>query len=1570
MTQIKNVFNFLKNYNELLNPIITDINRQIWSYRILDAPIIDELWSIYQTEDLEQLKILEINRPELKSCPSPDEIIIEWLRGNWRSLDIYDIKYEEKKIFNRIEVKNNKEEIVEIEECFIDDKARLNSYEKWNMERKKWLNTERPKRNGLNLYNSLFRLYSDIKRESESVELILGDGIITWNTLERTINHPVLLQRVNLKFNPDKPSFIIACDELETELYTSMLRAIPSINQSLLPEIIEEGEHDIYHIADKENNIGFYKRLINIVDEKGKYIEKHENNNDTPRIMHNPILFLRKRTLGYSIFIDSIIEHIQDNGGTDIPDFFNTMVGNYREDKTKDDSLQIWNEDGIDKDVLLTLPANKEQLKIIKYLDDYGEVLVQGPPGTGKTHTIANLIGHLLSEGKNVLVTSHTEKALTVLKDKVYGDLQGLCISVLSESSQKKEMDATLFEIAEKSTIVDTFQSKKKIGELESKREKLINKYQEKNQELIEIRSLNYKDVVLDNETISPINAAKFINEGKDKYDYIPGISRDDTVGIPISDEQLEKLYKSNSLVTIIEEKVLSNDLPNLEDIWETEDFNIKVDRYFKYNDILKEKRSNLTFSKEIDIQTLENLLHEVKIIKEELNKLKGFQYAILSRNIQDVVYIEFWQIIFGEYNEMMSDYEDYRKLTFDNEYDIPEEIQTEDTLETLKDIINSNKEIPVNLFNSILNPKWKTLRDLIRNNGKVIEKIQDYKNIYMIMSYEIKRRKLVSRINKLMKDTIKGFELDEKGFEIGSEIFIKKVKIALNWYKDNWTIYVNKAKEYIEVIDTYDELYYRNTEDPVKSIKETIDNCFITNMEEKINSILLEELEDDFNKYEEQLHKCNKCGKYFQNLIETVKEKNKERYSVIYLEIKELYNKKEVHLLRNYLLDKIESIAPEWKNVIKKRKGIHGNNIVPENIHLAWRWYQLNNQINRINSYDLNTIQKELEKINKLLIKNARELAYEKSWYYKIKNITDQQTQAIEGWRQTMKQLGKGTGKRAPMLLKKARELMPLCQTAIPVWIMSLNKVAENFQPGENKFDVIIIDEASQANILALSALYLGKKIIIVGDDEQVSPSSIGIKANEMNALIEQYLGDIPNNHLFNGQTSVYDMAKTTGFKSLMLTEHFRCLPEIIEFSNALSYNHKIKPLRDDSNVSVKPAVVNYRVTNAYRDSNKTNQVEAEHIASLICTCIEMDEYKDKTIGVISLLGEKQAYEIDKILQMKLEPKEYENRRIQCGTSAQFQGDERDIMFLSVVESPNENGGPVRLVSEGGRNDMYRKSYNVAASRAKEQMWIVYSLNPEIDLKPEDLRLKLIRHAINPLSLVYETKLDKTESDFEIKVMRALLDKGYKVYPQWKVGAYRIDMVVEDKDKRIAIECDGERWHTMDSLADDMKRQAILERLGWRFIRVRGSVFYKDPEETLGWLFQELYGYEIKPNYLNQEEKEDDNKNIDNTLIDEIKRKANEIRIEWNEEFDETEKIQNVEESTLEKSENKDEVVKKDITEGFSLKEEDKEFEEKVEEKFIKNKEVKEKKKVRVNNIKNETKKNSEKPLFDFRKR
>lgn len=106
-------------------------------------------------------------------------------------------------------------------------------------------------------------------------------------------------------------------------------------------------------------------------------------------------------------------------------------------------------------------------------------------------------------------------------------------------------------------------------------------------------------------------------------------------------------------------------------------------------------------------------------------------------------------------------------------------------------------------------------------------------------------------------------------------------------------------------------------------------------------------------------------------------------------------------------------------------------------------------------------------------------------------------------------------------------------------------------------------------------------------------------------------------------------------------------------------------------------------------------------------------------------------------------------------------------------------------------------------------------SLDPANDLKPGDIRKMLIDYSLNPESVtIANAKIEaKAESPFESAVARFLTVRGYHLVQQWKVGAYRLDMVAVCGRKKVAIECDGERWHSgEDKIREDMERQTILD--------------------------------------------------------------------------------------------------------------------------------------------------------------
>jgi len=229
-------------------------------------------------------------------------------------------------------------------------------------------------------------------------------------------------------------------------------------------------------------------------------------------------------------------------------------------------------------------------------------------------------------------------------------------------------------------------------------------------------------------------------------------------------------------------------------------------------------------------------------------------------------------------------------------------------------------------------------------------------------------------------------------------------------------------------------------------------------------------------------------------------------------------------------------------------------------------------------------------------------------------------------------------------------------------------------------------------------------------------------------------------------------------------------------------------------------------------------------------------------------------------------------------------------VMFLSMVDVP-EGDGPLPLRNEEGHEYMFKKRFNVAASRARDQLWVVYSLDPDTDLKPGDIRRKLILHARDQhqRNQVLKEQEQKIESEFERQVLQRLVKAGYRVTAQWPVGAYRIDLVVEGAGRRLAVECDGERWHSAEKLGEDMARQAILERLGWRFVRIRGSQFFRNPDIAIEPVFTRLRALDIPPEgSIAQNSGDPGGQELKNRII----RRADELRGQWKESTDHSEVV------------------------------------------------------------------------------
>jgi very-short-patch-repair endonuclease len=586
----------------------------------------------------------------------------------------------------------------------------------------------------------------------------------------------------------------------------------------------------------------------------------------------------------------------------------------------------------------------------------------------------------------------------------------------------------------------------------------------------------------------------------------------------------------------------------------------------------------------------------------------------------------------------------------------------------------------------------------------------------------------------------------------------------------------------------------------------------------------------------------------------------------------------------RRTLLKQINRSAPAWASALENRHPEHDKPQPPGDPDTAWEWRQLYDELERRASVSLDELQQRIEDLGGQLLEVTAQLVEKQTWMNQIRQVTSEQRQALGHYALYRDRITKSRkGVLDQHFIQAARKEMELAKQAVPVWIMPLAEAAETFDPSNTRFDVVIIDEASQCDPTGMFALYLAKQAVVVGDKEQVTPTVFQDRT-EVLKLINNYLSGIPGRLAYDGETSVYELAEPSFGGVIALTEHFRCAPDIIAFSNELSYKGEIKPLREASSIPLNPHVVHFRVESGRDRGDNVNEVEAETVAALLCAAIEQPEFakndhgKPTTFGVVSMVANNQALKIDGILRQRLEPAEYRRRQVLCGDSAQFQGDERDVMFLSLVDSPPSEP-PLAMKQEGGKK-VFKKRFNVAASRARNQMWIVHSLNHETDLQPGDYRRRLIEHALDPNAWERELlkRMERTESIFEERVLRRLVESHYNVLPQFHVGAYRIDLVITGNGRRLAVECDGEQYHGPEKLQEDGERQAILERLGWKFVRIRGSIFFRDEDRALEPMFGRLAELNIPPELEFTEAKP----SAKSEIVERVIRRAQEMQACW----------------------------------------------------------------------------------------
>jgi len=1107
--------------------------------------------------------------------------------------------------------------------------------------------------------------------------------------------------------------------------------------------------------------------------------------------------------------------------------------------------------DGGTEELYFPLPYNDEQVTIVQRLKRAAGVTVQGPPGTGKTHTIANVICHYLATGKRVLVTSRGEPALGVLQEKIPEEVRALTVALLtSDRKGIEQFQGSIKAIQHRVSQINPELTRQEIARLQSSIDRAHSELIIIDRKVDEIAIQQLSPIEVDGAPMRAQTLAELVVSGRAVHGWFEdSITLAPEHAPPLSSDESGRLRESRRRlgrdIVYVQARVPSAEsFPSIPALGELHDVLVKresIEDEVRRGDLLPLKAT----TPEV-LEATRNLLlliDEMIGVVAELEQFGGGWPLELRAKCRQASFASersALESLFADLDTIIEARAEFLKtpVVF-----AEAGLSHSRTVEAVARAVETGKPFG---FVSLGASDAKEEIAAIRIEGRSPSTPSDWTKVQRWIGLHEQVLTFNTRWN-----------------EIHQLLSVPPLNGGVSGLRQLEVVATAARKAHM-LATYFDVQFLKGTRSVFERAPETSLSASRSELESVRQQLLrhltfaeLSRAAMQLSDFQEKLAgKSGPVSDTLRHFIEKILgngEVSRERVCAQYAEL--LEELRRIATLANDL--SFVHDAARWletSGAPKLASGVRGtpvsetgeDAIFPSTWRDAWNWARVRTYLDAIEARDeLLTLARRRREVEGGLARFYREMVAKAAWLATKRNATPKILQALAGYATAIQRIGMGTGPNATRYRRDAREMMFDAAGAVPCWIMNHNRVSEAMPADIGAFDLVIVDEASQSDLWALPAILRGKKILVVGDDKQVSPDAGFRESSRIQELLDRFLVDQPYAAEMTPEKSLYDLAaRVFAADQVMLREHFRCVPPIIEYSNRTFYQNQILPLRiPRASERIEPPLVDLYVEGGVRDQRDRNDCEAQAIAEEIAAILKEEKFAGRTIGVVSLLGSDQAKYIDSVVSQKCDVAELHRRKFLCGDARAFQGSERNIMFLSLVADPTN--------CKALAGNMFNQRFNVAGSRAQDRMYLVRSVMAS-DISDRDLRMTLLSHFDKPLAMnggETERLIDLCESGFEQQVYTELSSRGYRVIPQVKSGAYRIDMVVEGaSDIRLAIECDGDEYHGPDRWQHDMNRQRILERAGWVFWRCFASTWILKKDEVLFELLQRLHAMGIDP--------------------------------------------------------------------------------------------------------------------------
>lgn len=1346
----------------------------------------------------------------------------------------------------------------------------LRVYGPWLNRWQAWAEKERSEQPLRALYDMVYAWHQRLALEDDRVELVLAVGLLTWDKpAQDTVHRHLLVQRVETSVHRATAEVTVRLSaegamRLEDQDFLDsgdgwIREQSAVLGDDIAASAVHPLHPDTLELLSKWQDRAYQHRIA-----FSARWQPPQATEPVARLTFAPALVMRPRNLNALLRLyGKIAETIASEEHA--PLGLAQMVL----DDLSPEERAAWDGHGLGQaplfrdDPLFPGKTNEQQRRVLRRLQKDTGVVVQGPPGTGKTHTIANLVTALLAEGQRVLVTSARDQPLAVLRDKLPKPVRDLCVLLLSSTRNENgtsELERTVTALTKQVASTDAETLQAEITGLTRRRLDIQGRIGTLTDQLLSVREQEYRY-----QGVAPgyhgtlADIVQQVQDRRPALQWIGALADDAREQPPLTAQQAQELLvllregagepRSGGTLPAVE------DLPPADVVEETFDAARLTsqgldEQAVQLRDVLAGLDRTLTDAINRHVDDAATALHHLGLRADaDRWEEEWWETRALTQRLARA-HTVLWARV-----EDTTGYIDQARLALDavgmRRVDLPEDLDGQHagrmvtSGQALLEHLRSRGQQRVReRMVSLASRAQKNAHDVLTLStidGQNPRTTDDLEHVLAYLRARIALDVVTARWRQVSAPVPEG------------DLEVRLAELAHRQAQLQHIVAFAQAREGIDQLLVSQGVRFALT---TRSSWQVLTHAVGALARRRAADDALVQLAA-WDQHVTATEPGQQPAQEARALAAALREQDIDAYTKAVDALHAAHYRDTRRRRCQHLLDQMRTAHPVLAARLLERPHDSQWDGQLAQLERAWAWARATCFVTARRTPGLEQrLDTELGEQETLLEEVTGELAATWGRLHCLTHMTPEQRSALQMYQTHMSNLGRGTGRSADRLRAAAKERMRVAQGAVPAWVMPIADVAEMVQTRRNSFDVVIVDEASQASMDALFLLWLAPRVIVVGDDKQCSPPPTGFGRHQaIRDKLAAYLHDMPSGvrELYMPHTNLYGLLTSFFPEVIRLDEHFRCVPEIINWSSGTFYDHSLLPLRQYGGERLDPLRVTFveDAATAGREGRIHNPKEAEAIVDTLEYMTNDDAYRDKTIGVIVLQGYGQTKHVQTLIEQRIPPAVRERHHIRVGNAASFQGDERHVILLSMVVTD-----PPRITG-GARGE--QQAYNVAASRAQDQMWLFHSV-PVDRLKPKDMRLNLITYMHNPpaaLAAIHDigpvthgVKHDVFQSMFEQEVYLRLKGRGYHVLPQFPAGTKKIDLVVIGARGRLAVECDGAYFHgtTREQIERDHQRDRELRRVGWHFYRIPESEFRFDPDEALTGLWAELNRLDIHP--------------------------------------------------------------------------------------------------------------------------